>query len=96
MVVINNPKQYKLIDFQKSNTKNKKYDAILLNIKTNRTKKVPFGDKRYQHYKDSTGKNLYSDLNHLDKERRKNYRARHKETAKNKFSSSYFAYKYLW
>ena len=96
MVVVNNPNHYKFIKFQRSNTKNKKYDAIILNKKTKRYKTIPFGDKRYKHYKDTTGLGLYSNLNHLDKNRRKNYRSRHNKTKDNKYSSSYFSYNYLW
>lgn len=40
-------------------------------------KKVSFGDKRYQHYKDQTPLKLYSHLDHLDPKRRASYRARH-------------------
>ena len=52
MVVIENPDNYKFIKFRKSKSKNKKYDAILKNRLTGREKTVPFGDNRYQHYKD--------------------------------------------
>jgi hypothetical protein len=96
MVVIQNPENYKFVKFQKSNSKGKKYDAILKNKTTGRTKTVPFGALGYQHYKDSTGLGLYSSKNHLDKERRKNFRSRHGANAKRKYSSAYFAYKYLW
>lgn len=96
MVVIKNPQDYKFIEFRKSKSKNKKYDAILLNKKTNRTKTVSFGDKRYQHYFDRTPLNLYSKLNHNDKKRRQLFRKRTKKNAQNKYSSAYFAYKWLW
>lgn len=86
---------YKLIGFSKSLTKNKKYDALLKNIKTGRNKKVPFGDIRYQHYKDSTPLKLYSDLDHNDIVRKNNYYKRHNKEYP-KFSADYFSKKYLW
>lgn len=96
MVVIDNPVEYTFVKFRKSNTKNKKYDAILRHKETGRKRTVPFGDKRYEQYKDITGLGIYSSKNHLDKERRKNYRKRHFETSRKKFSSSYFSYNFLW
>lgn len=62
-----------LIGFVKSPKKHKKYRAILTD--GNMAKYVDFGDKRYQQYEDKIG--LYSHLDHLDKKRRVNYRARH-------------------
>ena len=64
------PRNYIFLHFEPSSSKHKKYDAILMNRKTLRTKKVPFGDKRYQQYKDSTPLKLYKDLDHGDPERR--------------------------
>ena len=52
-------KQYKLLGFEKSNTKNKMYDAILHNKLHGKIKKVPFGDNRYENYRDKTKLNLY-------------------------------------
>lgn len=96
MVVVNKPEEYDFIRFQKSNTENKKYDAILKHKTTGRTKTVPFGDRRFQHFKDTTGLALYNHLNHLDKERRRLFRLRFKKSSSKKFSSSYFSYNYLW
>lgn len=88
-------KDYKLIGFEKSKTKNKMYDAILL--KENKKYKVPFGDKRYQNFRDITGLNLYPHLIHDDNKRRKNYRTRHKHAVKKGYySPGYFSYYYLW
>lgn len=95
MVVVKSD-DYTFKKFKKSNTKNKKYDAILIHKKTGRTKTVPFGDIRYEQYKDSTGLGLYSHKNHGDEKRRKNYISRHNKTAKNKFSSSWFSMYFLW
>lgn len=96
MVRITNPKEYEFSHFEKSRTKYKKYDAVLFHKTTNRTKRVSFGDNRYEQYKDSTGLGLYSSSDHLDKDRRKRYRARHRKTAKYKYSSSWFSFHFLW
>ena len=96
MVVIKNPSDYIFVRNEKSRTKNKKYDGIIRNKNTKKEKRVPYGDIRYQHYRDTTKLKLYSHLDHNDPKRRKNYKNRHEKTRHNKFSSSWFAYKYLW
>ena len=68
---------YVFVRFEKSKLRNKKYDAVLMNKYSNQLKRVSFGHKGYQQYKDSTGLNLYSKLDHKDKERRRLYYARH-------------------
>lgn len=93
---IENPQDYTFSRFEKSNSKNKKYDAILKNKKTGREKRVPFGDTRYEQFRDRTGLNLYSNLDHNDLNRRHLYLARHEKDMDNKFSSSYFAARFLW
>ena len=88
---------YKLIGYRKSRTKNKMYDAILQHKKDGKQIIIPFGDKRYQNYRDITGLNLYPRLIHNDKNRRRLYRARHKVFLKEGFySPSYFSYNILW
>lgn len=87
------------MNFQKSTRKNKKYSVI-----TPKGKVVHFGDTRYQHYKDSTGLNLYSNLDHNDKKRRDNYRTRHKAILTkegkpaylDKEQPSFYSYFFLW
>lgn len=96
MVVVDNPNDFTFVKFQKSNTKDKKYDALLYNKKAKRYKTIPFGSVRYSHYEDQTGLGLYSHLNTFNKERRRLYKIRHNNTRFNKFSSSWFADKYLW
>lgn len=93
---VDNPSQYKLIRFQKSRTKNKMYDAIIENKITGKQKRVPFGDNRYENYRDITKLNLYPNLIHGDKQRRKRFRSRHYKNAQYKFSPAYFSYNYLW
>jgi hypothetical protein len=65
-------------------------------------KKIGFGLKGYQHYKDKLG--YYKSLDHLDKQRRDRYRARASKiknkkgelTYKDKNTSNYWAFHYLW
>jgi hypothetical protein len=95
-MIIKNANEYNFIEFKKSITKNKKYDAFLRNKTTNKIKRVPFGSVNYQQYEDATGLNLYSHLNHYDKKRRTLYRKRHEGEQKNKYSSGWFSWFYLW
>ena len=78
-----------VIKFRKSTKKFKKYDAIMSDNSI-----VSFGDNRHFHYFDKIG--LYSKLNHLDKKRRDNYKARHHKDINKKFSPGWFSYNYLW
>lgn len=88
---------YKLINFERSKTKNKKYDAILQNKLNGKIVKIPFGDNRYEHFKDSTGLGLYSNKDHGDLKRRQLYRQRHqKDIKKGYYSPGYMAYYFLW
>jgi hypothetical protein len=89
--------EYKLKGFERSDSKHKKYNAILTNKSTKKEKRIPFGDSRYEQYHDSTGLGLYSSKNHEDKTRRGLYRQRHKKDLRDGyFSAGYFAYHYLW
>ena len=88
-------KDYTLLGFQKSNKKQKKYDAKIENKKTGKIIQIPFGDNRYESYQDKTGLDLYPV--HGNKTRRASYRARHmKFVKKNYYSPGYFSYKILW
>lgn len=90
--------EYKLVQFVKSNTAGKMYDAILekRDDRTSRVR-VPFGDDKMENYKDSTGLNAYPNLIHGDEKRRDSYHARHKGFVKpGFFSPGYFSLKYLW
>jgi hypothetical protein len=95
-MIVENPNDYILQSFQLSETKGKKYDALLKHRETGKIKRVPFGALGYSQYADKTGLGHYSDMNHYDKKRRELYRLRHKGEDKNKFSSGYFSLKYLW
>jgi hypothetical protein len=90
-------KDYILLRYEKSKTKNKKYDAIIQNKKNKEIKKIPFGDKRYNNYHDKTGLNLYPSLITGDKKRRRLYKLRHKKDVKEGYySPGYFSFNILW
>jgi hypothetical protein len=90
-------KEYKLTGYQKSKRKHKKYDALLENKKTGRIVKVPFGDKRYENFRDLTGLNLYEHLIHNDAKRRRLYRQRHNKDLKTGYySPGWFSYYITW
>ena len=62
----------------------------------NKTKKIYFGQKGYQHFRDATGL-LDPKLSHGDKERRRLYRARMEPITKfNEPSPSNLAWHILW
>ena len=86
---------YKLVKYEKSSTKNKKYNAVLEHKKTKKIIKIPFGDIRYSNYHDLTGLNLYT--THNDKKRRALYRARHrKDVRPGYYSPGWFSFNMLW
>lgn len=87
--------QYTFKEFRRSTSAHKKYDAVLVNKKTKREKKVPFGDSRYEQFKDKA-LGLYKHKDHNDPKRRTAYRQRHAGEEKKKFSPGYFAWKFLW
>ena len=65
-MIIEHPEDYKLVGFERSHVRGKKYDAILRNKKTRSKRRVPFGAVGYEQYRDSTGKGLYTRVNHGD------------------------------
>jgi len=83
---------------ERSEKKNKKYKV------KHEGKYIHFGDKRYQHFKDTTGLGLYSKLDHNDKTRQKNYCKRSAGikdkkgnlTKNDKYSANALSRKYLW
>ena len=58
----------------------KKYTAHIKNKATNKTRKLHFGDNRYQQYKDRTPNQLYKSQNHGTRSRMRNYFNRHSGT----------------
>jgi len=85
----------------------KKYTAIIPQ-KGGRDKRVSFGHKDYEHFKDSVPKSLgggkWSHKDHGDKARRSSYRSRHgalkckdgKRCIEKKYSPAWFSYYFLW
>lgn len=79
-----------------------KFKYFVYVMRNGKKKKVGFGHKDYQHFKDKLGH--YSNLDHNDPERRKKYLSRAKGiknkkgelTWKNKNYANYYAVKFLW
>lgn len=83
--------EHRLYEPFPSSAKNKKYSVYVM--KDGKRRLIHFGDNRYQQYRDVLGH--YSDLDHLDKDRRKRYYSRHgPETDKS--SPRYWSHKILW
>ena len=86
-----------------SKSTGKKYIAILPD-----NKKVYFGARGYEHFKDSVPKKLgggkWKHKDHLNLDRRRNYRKRHRGVLtklgrpayKVRYSPSWFSYYFLW
>tara|TARA_B100000424_G_C22770160_1_gene414751 strand:- start:211 stop:516 length:306 start_codon:yes stop_codon:yes gene_type:complete len=98
----------KIIKFKKGPFP-KKYTAIIKNIKTGKSRKINFGDRRYQQYKDRTPIKLYKHLNHNTRKRMRNYFNRHsgtknrkqaikkeKNKSKNYYNAKILSHIYLW
>ena len=88
--------RFRFVKFQKSKSRNAKYDAIIEDVKTLRKQTIPFGDNSYQQYRDDTGLKIYSRLDHNDKKRKASYLARHEKTRYKKWSASWFSSVFLW
>jgi len=90
--------RFRHIRFERSKSRGSKYDAIIEDKITKKRQRVPFGsaDPLYEQYRDTTGLRLYSRLDHNDEKRRQNYLARHQKTMTKKFSSSWYAARFLW
>jgi len=94
-------KDYTFKGFERSKNPKKKYDALLIKKSTKRVKRMSFGSRNMQQYRDSTPLKLYSSKNHLDKTRRKAFLDRFKGArAKQDWSKEYtplmFATRFLW
>lgn len=89
--------EYTLRGFEKAGSAHKKYNAIIVDKKTGRERRVPFGDSRYEQFRDTTGLGLFTRLDHNDAARRESYRSRHaKDVRPGNYSAGYFAIRYLW
>ena len=87
----------------------KKYTAYIKNNKTNKVRKIHFGDRRYQQYKDRTSLKLYKNKNHGTRKRMQNYYSRHsgtkkrgeainqeKKKIKGLYNAKILSHEYLW
>jgi hypothetical protein len=87
----------------------KKYTAYIKNNKTKKQRKLHFGDRRYQQYKDRTKLKLYKNKNHNTLKRMRNYYSRHSGTKNRKiaidreikksnglYTPKILSHKYLW
>jgi hypothetical protein len=79
-----------MYEIKVSKRKNKKYDVY-----ENGKYLLSFGAIGYAQYKDTTGIGAYSHLDHLNKDRRRLYYARHGRT-NDKKSAKYYSNKFLW
>lgn len=97
----------KIIKIDPSSQKNKKYKATIKGDDGNYI--VHFGDNRYQQYKDSTGLNKYSNMDHNNITKRRAYFKRHSglenksaalikelQKSKGKINAKILSHKYLW
>ena len=87
--------------------RNKKYTAFIRDNKTKKERKVHFGDKNYQQYKDRTPLQLYKHKNHGTLKRQHNYYNRHsgtksrrkaikKERRSGRWTPKLLSHVYLW
>lgn len=81
------PKGYEI---KKSTRLHKKYDVYYQGKYL-----LSFGDNRYAQYRDVTPLRAYSSLDHVDKERRNRYYARHGQT-NDKNSPKWWSHHFLW
>lgn len=89
--------EWGVIKIYPSDSKYKKYSTVLKNNETGKTRLLHWGDSRYPQYKDTTGFQTYTHLDHLDNDRKKRYIKRHRHFIKEGyFSPGYFSMKYLW
>jgi poly-gamma-glutamate capsule biosynthesis protein CapA/YwtB (metallophosphatase superfamily) len=98
----------KIIKFEKGPNQ-KKYTAYVRNNKTKKIRKLHFGDKNYQQYKDRTPLKLYKHKNHNTRKRMQNYYSRHsgtknrstaikreKKKSKGNYTPKILSHVYLW
>jgi hypothetical protein len=98
----------KIIKFKKGPFP-KKYTAYIKNKKTRKIRKLHFGDRRYEQYKDRTNLKLYKHKNHNTRKRMRNYYSRHSGTKCRKdaindeiiksegyYTPKILSHKYLW
>ena len=97
-----------IVNFEKG-PGDKKYTAIVKNKLTQKIRKLHFGHKDYQQFKDRTNIGLYSRRDHHDKNRQRNYYNRHsgekkrgkailkeKKKSKGYYNAKILSHQYLW
>lgn len=72
----------KIIKFERSKIKGKKYTAFIKDKKTKKIRKLHFGALNYPQYKDRSPLKLYAYKNHNTRKRMQNYFNRHSGTKK--------------
>ena len=77
----------------KNTTKSKNKYWVYVKSDKGNVKKIGFGHKDYQHFKDKLGH--YKSLDHGDPKRKKAYYARHGK-ATSKDTAKYWSHKILW
>ena len=88
--------EYKLINFEKSLTRNKKYNAILQNKSSGKLVKC-HSVIRFTPNLKTPWSGLYSNKDHGDLKRRQLYTQRHqKDIKKGYYSPGYLSMPYLW
>jgi len=98
----------KIIEFRKGPFP-KKYTAYIKNKKTKKLRKINFGDRRYEQYRDRTPLQLYKNKNHGTRKRMQNYYSRHSGIKNRKkaidkeikdsnglYTAKILSHKYLW
>ena len=98
----------KIVKFERGPNK-KKYNAYIQNKKTKKIRKLHFGHKDYQQYRDSTPLGLYKQKNHGTRKRMQNYYSRHSGIKNRKkaidkeikdsnglYTAKILSHKYLW
>jgi hypothetical protein len=86
------------LHFKPSPMPEKKYAAVLQErFGDHRIVEIDFGRPGYWHFKDSTGLNLYSKLDHMDLDRRQRFKERFSHyIIPNIYTAAYFSFNYLW
>ena len=67
----------RIVRFERSRAKHKKYAAIVEDRTTGKRRRLNFGDTRYGHYRDITPLKLYSHLDSNSRAQRRRYYMRH-------------------
>jgi len=88
--------RFKHLRFERSRTAGKKYDAIIEDIKTKKTQRIPFGNISSNHFLDSTGLKIYSYLDNRNEKMRKEYLEAYKKTNARKYSAQWYSAQFLY